>query len=55
MPSFSGPCPRRFSDILYMNPDQLPMVVELKPEQRTGLDSGTVSDPSRNIRIKGEL
>ena len=45
----------RFSDILNIDRDQLPMVVELKPEERGSQDSGGVSGTSARIRIRRDL
>ena len=45
----------RFSHILNVERDQLPMTVELKQDERARLDSDAVSGASRNIRIKREL
>ena len=45
----------QFSDILNIEKDQSPMVIELKPEERTSQYSGTLPDSSKNIRIKAEF
>ena len=45
----------RFSDMLNIDRDQFPMVVELKLEERTSVDPSGVSNPSRNIRIRQDL
>ena len=45
----------RFSDMLRIDRDRFPMVIELNPEERTSVDPSGMSDPSRNIRIKEDL
>ena len=44
-----------FSDILVVDRDQFPMVVELKPEERTNMTSDGGADSPKNVRIREDL